>query len=54
VEYIKHVGRYMYVSSSRNSSYEARGSADNSLEAAQTHSRETNVRRAWSSNEAEM
>jgi len=41
VEYIKHVGRY--VSSSRNASYEARGSADNPLEATQTHSRETNV-----------
>ena len=41
VEYIKHVGRY--VSSSRNAAYEARGSADNALEAAQTHSRETNV-----------
>src|SRR6218665_693354 len=35
VEYIKHVGRY--VSSSRNASYEARGIADNPLEAAQTH-----------------
>ena len=31
------------MSSSRNSTYEARGSADNSLEVAQTHSRETNV-----------
>src|SRR6218665_1729629 len=41
VEYIKHVGRY--VSSSRNAAYEARGSADNALEAAQTHSKETNV-----------
>src|SRR6218665_3012779 len=41
VEYIKHVGRY--VSSSKNAAYEARGSADNVLEAAQTHSRETNV-----------
>src|SRR6218665_80257 len=41
VEYIKHVGRY--VSSSRNASHEARGSADNPLEAAQTHNRETNV-----------
>jgi len=41
VEYIKHVGRY--VSSFRNAAYEARGSADNALEAAQTHSRETNV-----------
>ena len=41
MEYIKHVGRYM--SSSRNASYEARGSADNPLEAAQTHGRETNV-----------
>src|SRR6218665_638473 len=41
VEYIKHVGRY--VSSPRNASYEARGSANNPLEAAQTHSRETNV-----------
>src|SRR6218665_3745379 len=41
VEYIKHVGRY--VSSSRNASYEARDSADTPLEAAQTHSRETNV-----------
>ena len=41
VEYIKHVGRN--VSSSRNAAYEARGSADNALEAAQTHSRETNV-----------
>ena len=40
VEYIKHVGRY--VSSSRNAAYETRGSADNALEAAQTHSRETN------------
>src|SRR6218665_2347835 len=44
VEHIKHVGRY--VSSSRNAAYEARGSADNPLEAAQTHSRETNVRKA--------
>ena len=42
VEYIKHVGRY--VSSSRNAAYEARGSVDNALEAAQTHSRETNER----------
>src|SRR6218665_1438164 len=41
VEYIKHVGRY--VSSSRNAAYEVRGSADNALDAAQTHSRETNV-----------
>src|SRR6218665_926509 len=41
VEYIKHVGRY--VSSSRNAAYEASGSAVNPLEAAQTHSRETNV-----------
>src|SRR6218665_2523963 len=41
VEYIRHVGRY--VSSSRNAAYEARGSADNALDAAQTHSRETNV-----------
>src|SRR6218665_1357329 len=41
VEYIKHVGRY--VSSSRNAAYEARGSADNALDAAQMHSRETNV-----------
>src|SRR6218665_1707472 len=41
VEYIKHVGRY--VSSSSNAAYEARGSADNALDAAQTHSRETNV-----------
>src|SRR6218665_1166666 len=41
VEYIKHVVRY--VSSSRNAAYEASGSADNPLEAAQTHSRETNV-----------
>src|SRR6218665_2624427 len=32
VEYIKHVGRY--VSSSRNAAYEARGSADNALDAA--------------------
>src|SRR6218665_3036123 len=40
VEY-KHVGRN--VSSFRNAAYEARGSADNPLEAAQTHSRETNV-----------
>src|SRR6218665_1368398 len=40
VEYIKHVGRY--VSSSRNADYEARGGADNALEAAQTHNRETN------------
>src|SRR6218665_1105326 len=39
VEYIKHVGRYVY--SSRNAAYEARGSADNTLDAAQTHSRET-------------
>src|SRR6218665_824175 len=31
VEYIKHVGRY--VSSSRNAAYEARGSADNALDA---------------------
>src|SRR6218665_2691514 len=36
VENIKHVGRYE--SSSRNAAYE-----DNALEAAQTHSRETNV-----------
>src|SRR6218665_1936803 len=43
VEYIKHVGRYMYVSISRNAAYEARGSADNALEAAQTHNRETSV-----------
>ena len=35
-----HVGRY--VSSSRNAAYEARGSADNPLEAAQTHGRKTN------------
>ena len=41
MEYIKHVGRY--VSSSRNAAYEAHGCADNALEAAQTHSRETNV-----------
>src|SRR6218665_3225515 len=41
VEYIKHVGRC--VSSSRNAAYGARGSADNALDAAQTHSRETNV-----------
>src|SRR6218665_1076029 len=41
VEYIKHVGRY--VSSSRNAAYEARDSADNALEAAQMHSRETNI-----------
>src|SRR6218665_2000338 len=41
VEYIKHVGRC--VSSSRNAAYEARGSADYALDAAQTHSRETNV-----------
>jgi len=41
VEYIKHVGRY--VSSSRNVSYEVRGSADNPFEAAQTHGRETDV-----------
>src|SRR6218665_107827 len=41
VEYIKHVGRY--VSSSRNAAYEAHGSADNPLEAAQLHSREINV-----------
>ena len=41
VEYIKHVGRY--VPSSRNAAYEARGSADNPLDAAQKHSRETNV-----------
>jgi len=41
VEYIKHVRRYM--SSSRNASYEARASADNPLEGAQTHGRETNV-----------
>jgi len=31
------------VSSSRNAPYEARGSAENALEAAQTHSRETNI-----------
>jgi len=31
------------VSSSRNASYEARDRADNPLEAAQTHSRETNI-----------
>src|SRR6218665_2015647 len=43
VEYIKHVGRY--VCSSRNAAYEARGSADNALDAAQTHSREANVER---------
>src|SRR6218665_48874 len=41
VEYIKHVGIYM--SSSRNAAYDARGSADNPREAAQTHSRDTNV-----------
>src|SRR6218665_1970852 len=41
VEHIKHVFRY--VSSSSNAAYEARGSADNPLEAAETHSRETNV-----------
>ena len=41
VEYIKHVGRY--VSSFRNAAYEARSSAANTLEASQTHSRETNV-----------
>ena len=41
MEYIKYVGRY--VSSSRSAAYEARGSADNPLEAAQMHSRETNV-----------
>src|SRR6218665_1363285 len=48
VKYIKHVGRY--VSSSRNAAYEARCCAsglprarDNPPEAAQTHSRETNV-----------
>src|SRR6218665_1383168 len=41
VEYIKHVGRY--VSSSRNAAYEVSDSADNPLEAAQTHGRETNV-----------
>ena len=35
MEYIKHVGRY--VSSSRNAAYEARGSADNALEAAQPY-----------------
>src|SRR6218665_221624 len=39
VEYIKHVGKY--VSSSRNAAYEARGSAYNALEAAQTRNRET-------------
>ena len=43
MEYIKHVGRYMYVSSSRNASYDAGGSADNPFEVAQTHGRETNV-----------
>ena len=31
------------MSSSRNAAYEARGSADNPREAAQTHSRDTNV-----------
>jgi len=41
VEYITNVGRY--VSSPRNAAYAARGSADNPLETAQTHSRETNV-----------
>ena len=41
MEYIKHAGKC--VSSSRNAAYEARGSADNPLEAAQTHSSETNV-----------
>jgi len=41
VEYIKHVGSY--VSSSMNASYEARGSVDTPLEAAQMHGRETNV-----------
>ena len=41
MEYIKHVGRYL--SRSRNAAYEAPGSADNPLEAAQTHSRETNI-----------
>jgi len=41
VEYIKHVGSY--VSSPRNASNEARASADNPLEAAQTHGRETNI-----------
>src|SRR6218665_1542123 len=41
VEYIKHVGRY--VSSSRNAAYEARGSADNPLKAAQRHSRGPNL-----------
>src|SRR6218665_30846 len=41
LEYIKHLGTF--VSSSRNAAYEARGSADNALEAAQTRSRETNV-----------
>ena len=40
MEYIKHVRRY--VSSSRNAT-EACGSADNAVEAAQTHSRETDV-----------
>src|SRR6218665_2884113 len=40
-EYIKHVGRYVY--SSRNAAYEVRGSADNPLQAAQTHRRETSV-----------
>ena len=33
------------MSSSRNAAYEARASADNALEAAQTHRRETNVER---------
>ena len=31
------------MSSSRNAAYEARGSADNPLEAVQTHGRETNI-----------
>src|SRR6218665_2356432 len=43
VEYIKHVHVGSYVSSSRNASYEARCRSDNPLEAAETHSRETNV-----------
>src|SRR6218665_2184628 len=41
VEYIKRVGSY--VSGSRNAFYEARGGADNPLEAAQTHGREINI-----------
>ena len=42
VEYITHVGRY--VSSSRSAAHEACSSVNNPLEAAQTHSRETNVK----------